>query len=296
MQTNTKNLNKKLKAQAAMEYLLVYAWAMLIIAIVFAALFYIGIFSPSFFMPRAQPGSCYVIRESTGPMLYGACYNFPPEYAPQFSNSTSKGGLACANASISGINTSTRGINTAVFWMYWNGTLNESPLGFEGYFLWISPNKCFGFTTGNGDNYGISASGIANRWVMVAAEFYNGPYATNSTLYINGQQAGATQCLGSAHTGMAKTDFLIGSSTGSKYKFTGVLTNIQLYNTSLSASDIKELYEEGIGGKPIDLQHLVAWWPLNGNANDYSGFFDNLNTSTKCSISYSTSYPTGYPA
>ncbi|MGC9010605.1 MAG: hypothetical protein ACP5JN_00435 [Candidatus Micrarchaeia archaeon] len=33
--------------------------------------------------------------------------------------------------------------------------------------------------------------------------------------------------------------------------------------------------QEGIGGAPIDLQHLVAWWPLNGNANDYSGNGNN---------------------
>ena len=30
-----------------------------------------------------------------------------------------------------------------------------------------------------------------------------------------------------------------------------------------------------IGGAPIDLQHLVGWWPLNGNANDYSGNGNN---------------------
>jgi hypothetical protein len=50
---------------------------------------------------------------------------------------------------------------------------------------------------------------------------------------------------------------------------------LQLYNTSLSPSEIQALYQEGIGGAPIDLQHLVGWWPLNGDANDYSGNGNN---------------------
>jgi len=54
-----------------------------------------------------------------------------------------------------------------------------------------------------------------------------------------------------------------------------LLANVQIYNTSLSANEIRALYLEGIGGAPINLQHLVAWWPLNGNANDYSGNGNN---------------------
>jgi hypothetical protein len=56
---------------------------------------------------------------------------------------------------------------------------------------------------------------------------------------------------------------------------TVLYANLQLYNASLSANQIQALYQEGIGGAPIDLQHLVGWWPLNGDANDYSGNGNN---------------------
>ncbi|MGC9129291.1 MAG: LamG-like jellyroll fold domain-containing protein [Candidatus Micrarchaeia archaeon] len=57
--------------------------------------------------------------------------------------------------------------------------------------------------------------------------------------------------------------------------FNGSIANVQVYSTNLLPSQIQALYQEGIGGAPIDLQHLVAWWPLNGNANDYSGNQNN---------------------
>jgi len=68
------------------------------------------------------------------------------------------------------------------------------------------------------------------------------------------------------------------------YMMNGSMTNIQIYNTSLSANEIQALYQEGIDGAPVDLQHLVAWWPLNGNANDYSG---NGNNGTQYNVWYS---------
>ncbi|MDE1822961.1 MAG: hypothetical protein KGH50_01415, partial [Candidatus Micrarchaeota archaeon] len=55
---------------------------------------------------------------------------------------------------------------------------------------------------------------------------------------------------------------------------------------------VKALYKEGIGGAPIDLQHLIGWWPLNGNANDYSGS-NNQGTITG-PIVWSASWQAGY--
>jgi hypothetical protein len=47
------------------------------------------------------------------------------------------------------------------------------------------------------------------------------------------------------------------------------------------------MYARGIGGVPVDLQHLVGWWPLNGNANDYSG---NNNNGASTGVIFSTQY------
>ncbi|MEM0143252.1 MAG: LamG-like jellyroll fold domain-containing protein [Candidatus Parvarchaeum sp.] len=59
--------------------------------------------------------------------------------------------------------------------------------------------------------------------------------------------------------------------------FNGYIVNVQLYNGSLSASQLKNLYNEGIAGKPLSVSNapLIGWWPLNGTVNgmakDYAG-------------------------
>ncbi|MGC8538979.1 MAG: hypothetical protein ACP5MK_03885, partial [Candidatus Micrarchaeia archaeon] len=55
----------------------------------------------------------------------------------------------------------------------------------------------------------------------------------------------------------------------------GYISNVQIYNTSLSAQQIQQLYQEGIDGRPLPNAGLVGWWPLDGNANDYSGTGNN---------------------
>ena len=45
----------EIRAQSAMEYLMTYGWAILIIAVVLGALFELGVFSGTFFMPHVQP-------------------------------------------------------------------------------------------------------------------------------------------------------------------------------------------------------------------------------------------------
>jgi hypothetical protein len=56
-----------------------------------------------------------------------------------------------------------------------------------------------------------------------------------------------------------------------RFLFNGSIANIQIYNTALTPQEIQYLYQQGLGGGPVRLQNLVAWWPLNGDAKDYSG-------------------------
>ena len=51
-----------MRLQSAMEYLMTYGWAILVIAVVLGVLYSLGVFNPSNFAPKAQPGSCQVFR------------------------------------------------------------------------------------------------------------------------------------------------------------------------------------------------------------------------------------------
>ena len=51
------------KAQSAMEYLMTYGWAILIIAVVLAALYSLGLFNSAAWGPRASSGSCKVFTD-----------------------------------------------------------------------------------------------------------------------------------------------------------------------------------------------------------------------------------------
>ena len=73
--------------------------------------------------------------------------------------------------------------------------------------------------------------------------------------------------------------------------FTGMISNAQVYNTSLSSNEVNALYMEGIGGAPIKLQNLVGWWPLNGNVQDYSG---NRNDGIATAVTYTSTWTNGY--
>ncbi len=74
------------RAQSAMEYLMTYGWAILIIAVVLGALFSLGIFNSATLAPKAPPGACQVFRPN-GPgttsviTLEGVCNGELPQYA-----------------------------------------------------------------------------------------------------------------------------------------------------------------------------------------------------------------------
>lgn len=59
--------------------------------------------------------------------------------------------------------------------------------------------------------------------------------------------------------------------------FTGYISNVQLYSTALSATQLTDIYNAGILGSPISGSGvtLVGWWPMNGTVGgwvkDYSG-------------------------
>ena len=111
-------------------------------------------------------------------------------------------------------------------------------------------------------------------WYLLTG-VYN-PNKDNISLYVNGVLAA------SGSDSVTPSSF---TPTGNLYEYTmggvtspdfyGNMSDAQAYNVPLSGYQIMELYKEGLHGAPITTNGLVGWWPLNGNANDYSGYNNN---------------------
>ena len=292
-----------MKSQSAMEYLMTYGWAILVIAVVLAALYSLGIFNPSTFAPKASAGSCEVVRPfgpttTTDIHLEGTCTNMLPKYVASFDGSS----IIYSNISEmpSGIQQ-----RTAVVWFS-----DPNPSQNEDFLLSYGSTDCitdggrfFEINVGHDPNemqinawctnqnipYKISP----NAWYFTAYA-YNGTYqfgylgASGKIYSVNGKfNENVTHNL----LYIGAREGILG--TGYGYA-NGMIANVQIYNEALSESQIYALYQEGIGGDPIDLQNLVAWYPLNGNANDYSG--NDNNGKVLGTIDYSSTWYRTYSA
>jgi len=293
------------KAQSAMEYLMTYGWAILIIAVVLGALFQLGVFNANNFAPKAPPGACQVFRPN-GPgttsfiNLEGVCSGELPQYVAQFD-----GQNAYVSLPTSGFPTGTSNRTISLWVLQNNLTARHYAFSYCGpsqsthtginVGLNIFTQGDFGEDDiGNGIMPPTSASLVARVWYNVVMTFTT---SSNSfTFYVDGRSLGSqTDSSFSTNTPIAGAFIGAGenpcSSSPAGEWVPGLIANVQLYNTSLSANEIQALYLEGIGGAPIDLQNLVAWWPLNGNANDYSG---NDNNGQINNVNFVSNWYNGY--
>ena len=288
------------RLQSAMEYLMTYGWAILIIAIVLVALFSLGVFNSANFAPKAPPGACQVFRPN-GPgttfdlNLEGECNGELPQYVAQFNVQQTSSISMQSSPSFS-----TPRQFTISAWVepdtlsHYNNIFATNCFRFE---LSAGPTPAIDFDF-NSPNCGGSgalpyvylANSIVDSFGFYTVTFNNGA--------LNGYYDGLLISSGSTSLSYSTNDITklhIGadgiSNVGGSDNMYGSIANVQIYNTSMSANDINTLYNEGIGGAPIDITNLVGWWPLNGNANDYSG---NQNNGGATNVIYTTSWASSY--
>ncbi len=281
------------RLQSAMEYLMTYGWAILVIAVVLGVLYSLGIFSPSNFAPKASPGSCQVFRPN-GPgtgydlNLEGTCSGELPQYVAEFDG----------KSSLIRFQGSFPAHITLVAWIYPINTSIGTVIAANGpYYLafgnsQISKSDCVGggvLPSGGAWTWVCGNSDIPlSRWSQIAMT-YNG---SEETVYLNGKKDGSIGASNALNSG-GGTLYIGWAAPGINQYFYGSVSNVQLYNESLSANGLYTLYLEGIGGAPIELPTLTAWWPLNGNENDYSG---NNNNGVSTNVLFTGSWQSGYTA
>ena len=109
---------------------------------------------------------------------------------------------------------------------------------------------------------------VPRIWAYVAVS-YN--YSSgNVTEYIDGQLAAKYASKSKINSGYPLY-FGYSPNTAPPVYFDGFISNIQLYNESLTSNQIESLYKEGRYGIPNQSASLIGWWPLEGDTNDYSG-------------------------
>ena len=158
---------------------------------------------------------------------------------------------------------------TVAFWMRWDGSNSVMPVGWDRHDIWIFQNS-MGFNTSQGDIYGIDASGLANRWVHVVAEFTNFDI-TENRLWIDGVEQTLTQRRGSPRNSRAVVDPTLsigGWGANSNYRFEGDLDEYKLFNGTLSSTEITDLTTEthACGGVLLDVRMEEQNW--TGAAGD----------------------------
>ena len=282
------------RLQSAMEYLMTYGWSILLIVIVVAALYSLGVFSGGSFAPRAQANGCRVFRpggpgSSTNINLEGVCSGQLPEYVTQFDGassdiSTGTTGLPLGNSQRSVFAWIDPSTTASQYLIMSQGSTNNG-LYYAG--LWLYTGSV-NFRSGSNIDTGPTSSTVSpNQWVFVGYTYSAG--ASNTiTVYLNGVAYTGTMPYSLTTDSGALN---IGQGGGNYHPFPGLISNVQVYNTSLSSAEVNALYAEGIGGAPIDLQNVVGWWPLNGDTTDYSGDYNN---GVPAGISYTSTWISSY--
>ena len=214
------------------------------------------------------------------------------------------GGMCYTNGANTYINATNPlpGINksyTLVMWALDTGVFNENYnssmyAGSVKNFNGNDSNGLFTFSSyqdfGVGDiGYGRDGPGLhrcspADTFTNVPTDFFNGKWhfvavSVNKPNYIF-QMDGNQYTEANSNGFTSRSLIAIGDydfNQCDEGPFNGYISDVQLYNGSLSASQLLALYNEGINGAPISVSgvSLIGYWPLNGTVNglvkDYAG-------------------------
>ena len=137
----------------------------------------------------------------------------------------------------------------------------------------------------------------AGEWYYVVLSYNNAN--SNESLYLDGVSVGGNSvseswpngiiCLQVGYpNGHPLSMYTSYGPVGVGSTIDGFVADFQYYNSSLTASQVQQLYAEGLTGTPLSGQKLEIWWPLNGTAKDYSGY--GLD-GTPTAITFTSNYP-----
>jgi len=149
----------------------------------------------------------------------------------------------------------------------------------------IASRSVFFFWRGSGTNYGASSSAAANATYVADGQWHFLAGSVNSSndlmLYSDGVLVRTdTENVAATDGG---DNILVGATNGDKSNFTGLIDEVQIYNRSLSAHEIYQLYiGSNFSGHTMHSSRLAQSdnWILGVKVGDSTGFSNETNSST----------------
>jgi hypothetical protein len=197
-----------------------------------------------------------------------------PNYAAKFDGQTSYVSTGMAGFP------SGSAARSAFAWVYYTGTSPAiyQPICSYGSYVTnemsgveLSGNN-IAFVAGS-SNPQSSFTAVPNTWNFVGYAYSSG--SSQVTIYFDGQSQVLTLPQGALNTVNSWSDIGAHDNALADGMFSGQISDVQYYSTAISASQAWTLYQEGISGPPVTTAGLVGWWPLDGDAKDYSGSGNN---------------------
>ena len=165
------------------------------------------------------------------------------------------------------------------------GKMNSSFVGYQVYIN--AANKLKFLLQGTGSLSGTGATALStNNWYHIVVTYDGSGASSGINFYINGDSETFTGS-GSNSGGVSNSaNFQIGARTGTADALDGQLSNVQIFNTALSATgsnSVETLYNNGTPLSDMSgFTSLQGWWKLDASAT-----FDGSNWSIPDSSSNS---------
>jgi len=171
----------------------------------------------------------------------------------------------------------------------WSPILQQAEFGKKGFYLGIGPSGKVGFRIKAGKWIALDSKYELplREWVQVAATFDG----SKVTVFANGEEVASTTVKGFS---ASKENFLIGFNSHkqnpadpvrdfceecheeTEFGFDGLIDEVKLYNTALSAADVKASYDsyKPADAKRIDLQKRV--YPTGPSTGEFKAHYTGL--------------------
>lgn len=190
---------------------------------------------------------------------------------------------------------------TLSLWIYFTA---DSPVGgliqktdgasgsFRGYTIEIVAGQVFFVlrsVVGSNEAYIMANNTILpNAWTHIVCTYDGSSTAAGLNMYFNGSLAPSTIGADTLTTTFANSiSFTLGANSLAGFFYAGLMDEVTVWNSALSAGNINTLYDGGAPNNPTfnpASSSLVSWWRMGDSPDTFSTLVDQVGTNNGTTV------------